>query len=65
MFNYLVMPFLLLSGDMLTFDNLRILHGRGAFTSSRCLIGAYLDTDIVNSRIRVLLSKIESDKIEK
>ncbi|XP_065213740.1 gamma-butyrobetaine dioxygenase-like [Planococcus citri] len=47
-------------GDMLTFDNLRVLHGRGAFTSKRCLIGGYLDADIVDSKIRVLRTKLKS-----
>ena len=44
-------------GDMVTFDNCRVLHARGAFdpnSGHRHLQGCYLDTDEIKSRIRVL-----------
>jgi len=44
-------------GDLVIFDNRRILHGREAFdpqSGSRRLEGCYLDTDELQSRLRVL-----------
>ncbi|XP_030233802.1 gamma-butyrobetaine dioxygenase [Gadus morhua] len=45
-------------GDIVTFDNWRLLHGRQSYTSSsekrRHLEGAYLDWDEVMSRLRIL-----------
>ncbi|MDX1608543.1 MAG: TauD/TfdA family dioxygenase [Halofilum sp. (in: g-proteobacteria)] len=44
-------------GQMIAFDNLRVLHGREAFdpnTGFRRLQGAYLDRDPIRSRLRVL-----------
>jgi gamma-butyrobetaine dioxygenase len=43
-------------GDLLAFDNRRILHGRDAYdgAGSRFLRGCYCDRDELNSRIRVL-----------
>ncbi|CAL8244390.1 unnamed protein product [Lota lota] len=45
-------------GDIVTFDNWRLLHGRKSYTSStekrRHLEGAYLDWDEVMSRLRIL-----------
>jgi len=44
-------------GQMMAFDNLRVLHGREAFdpnTGRRRLQGCYLDRDLVMSRLRVL-----------
>lgn len=44
-------------GQMIAFDNLRVLHGREAFdpnTGYRRLQGAYLDRDPIRSRLRVL-----------
>ncbi|XP_005995131.1 gamma-butyrobetaine dioxygenase [Latimeria chalumnae] len=48
-------------GDLVTFDNWRLLHGRRSYTSTsagggntRLLEGAYLDWDEVMSRLRVL-----------
>jgi gamma-butyrobetaine dioxygenase len=44
-------------GQMLTFDNRRVLHGRTAFdpnSGPRHLQGTYLDRDLVLSRLRVL-----------
>lgn len=49
--------FRLESGDLMAFDNRRILHARTAFepgTGERHLRGCYLDTDELLSRIRVL-----------
>ena len=49
-------------GDMITFNNSRVLHGRSAFTitekGNRLLEGCYFDWDLVNSRIRVLGHKL-------
>lgn len=49
-------------GDMITFSNSRVLHGRSAFTvkggQSRYLHGIYLDWDIMYSRMRVLAKKL-------
>ncbi len=45
------------SGEMVMFDNRRVLHGRSAFdphSGSRHLRGFYVDHNEVNSRIRVL-----------
>jgi gamma-butyrobetaine dioxygenase len=49
--------FSLRPGQMIAFDNLRVLHGREAFdpsTGRRHLQGAYLDRDLIHSRLRVL-----------
>ncbi len=49
--------FRLAPGEMVAFDNLRILHGREGFdpaTGRRHLQGTYLDRDLVYSRLRVL-----------
>ena len=49
--------FRLAPGDLMAFDNRRILHARTAFepsTGERHLRGCYLDTDELLSRIRVL-----------
>ncbi len=49
--------FTLNAGEMIAFDNLRVLHGRDAFdpnTGHRQLQGCYLDRDLVRSRLRVL-----------
>ena len=36
------------------FDNLRVLHGRSAYTGSRRLCGAYVNGDDYRSRLRGL-----------
>ncbi|XP_004520447.1 gamma-butyrobetaine dioxygenase [Ceratitis capitata] len=45
-------------GDVFIFNNLRMLHGRTAYEDSpenkRHLIGAYVDWDIIYSKIRIL-----------
>lgn len=44
-------------GDVVGFDNRRVLHGRDAFdgaSGSRFLVGCYVDHDEVYSRLRVL-----------
>ncbi|XP_050530564.1 gamma-butyrobetaine dioxygenase-like [Daktulosphaira vitifoliae] len=60
--NQVMSSFKMKPGDILTFDNHRLLHGRKGYEGSRLLIGGYLDWDIVNSRIRVLKSQL-SDQI--
>ena len=50
-------------GDLVAFDNRRVLHGRDAFAAGRCrrhLRGCYLDHDEVHSRLRVLSRHHES-----
>ena len=52
-----VFRFTLKPGQMMGFDNLRVLHGREAFdpnTGQRHLQGTYIDRDLVRSRLRVL-----------
>lgn len=48
-------------GDIVVFDNRRVLHGRDAFKprpgTRRRLIGTYMDTDEFYSRLRVLLRR--------
>ncbi|SEL68646.1 TauD/TfdA family dioxygenase [Halomonas daqiaonensis] len=49
--------FSLAPGEMVAFDNRRVLHGRGAFdpnSGRRHLQGTYLDRDMLESRLRVL-----------
>lgn len=49
--------FALEPGQMIAFDNRRVLHGRRAFdpnTGKRHLQGTYLDLDLLESRLRVL-----------
>ncbi|XP_056134384.1 gamma-butyrobetaine dioxygenase [Lampris incognitus] len=54
------------SGDLITFDNWRLLHGRRHYTSSpdklRHLEGAYLDWDEVMSRLRLLRKSVHGDR---
>ncbi|KAI9555785.1 hypothetical protein GHT06_018301 [Daphnia sinensis] len=62
---YLI-EFKLKPGELVTFDNLRILHGRTAFGENlkgeRHVQGAYLDWDEARSRIRVLKAKLLGNK---
>ncbi|KAI2662603.1 Gamma-butyrobetaine dioxygenase [Labeo rohita] len=52
-------------GDLVTFDNWRLLHGRKSYQSQgqnlRHLEGAYLDWDEVMSRLRVLRKAVRGD----
>ncbi len=51
----------LMPGDLIAFDNRRVLHGRTAFDSTsgiRKLRGTYLDSDEVYSRARVLRRRL-------
>ncbi|XP_016154333.1 PREDICTED: gamma-butyrobetaine dioxygenase [Ficedula albicollis] len=54
--------FMLKPGDILTFDNWRVLHGRQGFPASpevtRHLEGAYADWDVVMSRLQILRKKL-------
>ncbi|XP_016952126.1 gamma-butyrobetaine dioxygenase [Drosophila biarmipes] len=49
-------------GDVLTFNNIRLLHGRTGYDDSaespRYIVGAYLDWDIIYSRLRVLKRRL-------
>lgn len=51
-------------GQVVTFDNWRILHGRKSYQSgadiSRHLEGSYLDWDVVMSRLRALKTKLQT-----
>ena len=44
--------FTLAPGDMLVFDNWRVLHGRGAFSGRRKMAGAYINREDFESRVR-------------
>lgn len=52
-------------GDVVTFDNWRLLHGRRSYTSvpghARHLEGVYLDWDEVMSRLRVLRTALNRE----
>ncbi|MCH9674864.1 MAG: TauD/TfdA family dioxygenase [Gammaproteobacteria bacterium] len=51
-------------GEMLCFDNLRVLHGRAAFDPNqgfRHLQGCYVDREFVQSTLRVLRAEGESE----
>ncbi|KAL3065837.1 hypothetical protein OYC64_015888 [Pagothenia borchgrevinki] len=60
MVTYMMMP-----GDIVTFDNWRLLHGRRPYVSKsdrlRQLEGAYLDWDEVMSRLRILRNSVHGD----
>ncbi|KAJ7344543.1 hypothetical protein JRQ81_000493 [Phrynocephalus forsythii] len=53
-------------GDVVVFDNWRLLHGRQSYQAgtevSRHLEGAYADWDVVMSRLRILQKKVLSRK---
>lgn len=54
-------------GDLVTFDNRRILHGRTAIDAGggqRVLHGTYIDHDEIYSRLRVLTRRLESRNFE-
>lgn len=62
-------PVCLFPGDMVMFDNSRLLHGRRSYVSGpgglRHLEGAYLDWDEVMSRLRVLRSSVQEQDTSK
>lgn len=50
-------------GDLVGFDNRRVLHGRDAYepgAGTRVLLGCYLDHDDLYSRYRVLTRKVSA-----
>ncbi|OBS57039.1 hypothetical protein A6R68_11836, partial [Neotoma lepida] len=51
-------------GDVIVFDNWRLLHGRRSYEAgteiSRHLEGAYADWDVVMSRLRILRQKVKN-----
>ncbi|CAH6788138.1 Bbox1 [Phodopus roborovskii] len=51
-------------GDVITFDNWRLLHGRRSYEAgteiSRHLEGAYADWDVVMSRLRILRQRVKN-----
>ncbi|KAM7084652.1 gamma-butyrobetaine dioxygenase [Molossus nigricans] len=51
-------------GDVITFDNWRLLHGRCSYEAgteiSRHLEGAYADWDVVMSRLRILRKTVQN-----
>ncbi|KAF9816725.1 hypothetical protein SFRURICE_018605 [Spodoptera frugiperda] len=53
------------AGDILCFNNIRLLHGRNAYEDSennvRQLIGAYVDWDEIYSRLRCLRVKLKNE----
>lgn len=48
-------------GEILTFDNMRLLHGRSAYDdigeNKRCVVGVYVDWDQLYSKWRVMKNK--------
>lgn len=55
------------AGNILVFDNIRLLHGRAGYEDSgnnvRKLIGGYVDWDEIYSRLRCLKVKLNKDDI--
>lgn len=53
------------AGDVLTFNNIRLLHGRTGYDDTednvRYIVGAYLDWDIIYSKLRVLKKVKKTD----
>lgn len=53
------------SGDILAFNNIRLLHGRNGYEDSsenvRKIIGTYLDWDEIYSRLRCLRVKLKNE----
>ncbi|XP_031425263.1 gamma-butyrobetaine dioxygenase [Clupea harengus] len=60
-----VVTYTMKPGDLVTFDNWRLLHGRRNYLSDansrRHLEGAYLDWDEVMSRLRILRKAVHGD----
>uniref|UniRef100_A0A8C6Z9T4 Gamma-butyrobetaine hydroxylase 1 n=1 Tax=Nothoprocta perdicaria TaxID=30464 RepID=A0A8C6Z9T4_NOTPE len=63
-----VVTFKLEPGDVLTFDNWRLLHGRRGYepgrAGGRCLEGAYADWDVVLSRLRLLRDEVRGGRAQ-
>ncbi|XP_033637140.1 gamma-butyrobetaine dioxygenase-like [Asterias rubens] len=59
-----VCAYKLREGDIMTFDNRRVIHGRGSFevtsNSSRHLETGYLEWDEINSRLRLLQHQFQA-----
>ncbi|XP_006820164.1 gamma-butyrobetaine dioxygenase-like [Saccoglossus kowalevskii] len=59
-----IIQFKMESGDMVAFNNIRVLHGRSAFKigqqGSRHLEGGYIDWDEIRSKLRVLKASLKS-----
>uniref|UniRef100_A0A182W6S7 Gamma-butyrobetaine dioxygenase n=1 Tax=Anopheles minimus TaxID=112268 RepID=A0A182W6S7_9DIPT len=53
-------------GDILTFSNVRMVHGRTGYTdtagNTRHIVGAYLDWDEIYSKLRILKATSERDR---
>ncbi|KAF3832950.1 hypothetical protein F7725_026615 [Dissostichus mawsoni] len=60
-----VVTYMMMPGDIVTFDNWRLLHGRRPYVSKpdrlRQLEGAYLDWDEVMSRLRILRNSVHGN----
>ncbi|KAK5935640.1 hypothetical protein CgunFtcFv8_020986 [Champsocephalus gunnari] len=60
-----VVTYRMMPGDIVTFDNWRLLHGRRPYVSKpdrlRHLEGAYLDWDEVMSRLRILRNSVHGN----
>ncbi|XP_055380083.1 gamma-butyrobetaine dioxygenase [Condylostylus longicornis] len=58
--------FKLSPGDILTFNNIRLVHGRTGYDDNennvRCIVGAYLDWDIIYSKLRVLMKNYNKNE---
>ena len=50
--------YLLCPGDLLVFDNQRVLHGRESFAGNRHLLYCQLDLDEPHSRVRILAERL-------
>ncbi|TVY27717.1 Gamma-butyrobetaine dioxygenase [Lachnellula hyalina] len=60
-----LLEYKLQEGECVIFNNRRILHGRTQFDAlggERWLKGAYVDSDVVNSRFRALSKEFDLDK---
>ncbi|RDL38335.1 uncharacterized protein BP5553_02675 [Venustampulla echinocandica] len=55
-------------GDCVIFNNRRLLHGRTAFSAvggERWLKGTYVDSDVVESRVRVFRERFGTEKLQR
>jgi len=53
-----ILKFRMSPGDVVIFDNHRVLHGRESFVGFRNMLGCYFDRDEWESRLRVLRSAL-------